>query len=163
MRKPNLSPEKEFFKDILEEAYFKKAWHGPNLHSALIGVTADDSLKRPSEERHNIYEITVHSAYWIYRVINRIRKNPGLKFPLKGTNWFESPKTLTNTEWKKVKKLLNELHEELYKLIPELSKKEFKSKSEKEKQINSRLLVGISMHDVYHAGQIQLIKKLIKR
>ena len=163
MRKQNPSLEKSFVKDIIAEAYFKKAWHGPNLHSALIGVTAGAAIKRPSKERHNIYEITVHSAYWVYRVINRIRKNPGLKFPMKGTNWFETPETLTNTEWKKIKKFLNELHEELYKLIPELRKKEFTSKSEKEKQLISRLLIGISMHDVYHAGQIQLIKKLIKR
>ncbi|MEJ2616215.1 MAG: DinB family protein [Ignavibacteriaceae bacterium] len=163
MKKSNLSLERDFLKDILEEAYFKKAWHGPNLHSALNGVTADDALKRPSKGRNNIYEITIHSAYWVYRVINRIRKNPGLKFPLKGNNWFESPKTLTNTEWKKIKKLLNELHKELFNLISELSSREFKSKTEKEKQIISRLLVGISMHDVYHAGQIQLIKKLIKR
>ena len=163
MGKPNLSLERDLLKDILEEAYFKKAWHGPNLHSALTGVTADDALKRPSEGRNNIYEVTVHSAYWVYRVINRIRKNPGLKFPLKGTNWFESPNILKNTEWKKIKELLNKLHKELFNLISELGSKEFKSKTEKEKRIVSRLLVGISMHDVYHAGQIQLIKKLIKR
>ena len=162
MKKMNLSLKKDSFQDVLEEAYFKKAWHGPNLHSSLNGVSAVDALKRPSKGRHNIYEVTVHAAYWVYRVINRVRKNSGLKFPIKGTNWFESPDILTNNEWKKTKRLLNEFHDVLFNLISDLNKKEFKDKSEKEKQIISRLLIGIAMHDVYHAGQIQLIKRLIK-
>ncbi len=162
MKNANLSVEKNFFKDVLEEAYYRKAWHGPNLHSSLAGVSADDSLKRPSKGRHNIYEITVHSAYWVYRVIQRIRRNPGLKFPIKGTNWFESPSTLSESEWKKQKKLLNDLHDELEKLIRDLGSKKFRDKDEKEKGKMGRLLIGIAMHDIYHAGQIQLIKKLNK-
>jgi DinB superfamily len=162
MKKKSSSEGNNFFAGILEEAYYRKAWHGPNLHSSLNGVTADLALQRPSKDRHNIYEITVHSSYWVYRVMQRIRKNPGVKFPIKGSNWFESPNTLTETEWKKQKKLLNNLHEELYILILDLNEKEFKNKSENEKEKINRLLIGIALHDVYHAGQIQLIKKLIK-
>ncbi len=125
-------------------------------------MTAEDSLRRPSKDRHNIYEITVHSSYWVYRVIQRIRKNGEIKFPLKGTNWFESPNTLSESEWKKQKKLLNDLHEELYSLVLDLSDEDFQIKAESEKQKISRLLIGIAMHDVYHAGQIQLVKRLIK-
>ncbi len=160
MKTKTLSKNTIFFTDVLEEAYFRKAWHGPNLHSSLKGVTANDALRRPSKGRHNIYEITVHTSYWIYRVMQRIRKDPGIKFPLKGTNWFESPNTLSGAEWIKQKKLLNSLHEELYNLIPDLNK-ELRNKPENEKQKITRLLIGIAMHDVYHAGQIQLIKKLI--
>ena len=61
-----------------------------------------------------------------------------------------------------MKKLLNDLHDELYNLILNFDINEFNTKSEKEKQLIRRLIVGIAMHDVYHAGQIQLIKKLIK-
>ena len=75
MKSNNALKGNNFFKEIIEEAYYKKAWHGPNLHSSLKGVTADDSLRRPSKDRHNIYEITVHSSYWVYRVIQRIRRN----------------------------------------------------------------------------------------
>ena len=162
MKTGTLSKDNIFFKDILEEAYYRKAWHGPNLHSSLKGVGADAALRRPSKGRHNIYEITVHSSYWIYRVIRRIKKSTEIKFPLKGTNWFESPNTLSETEWIKQKKILNSFHEELYDLILDLNN-ELREKPESEKQKISRLLIGIAMHDVYHAGQIQLIKKLIAR
>jgi len=162
MKSNNALKGNNFFKEIIEEAYYKKAWHGPNLHSSLKGVTADDSLRRPSKDRHNIYEITVHSSYWVYRVIQRIRRNREIKFPLKGINWFESPNTLSEAEWKKQKKLLNELHEELYSLVLDLIDEDFLIKADGEKQKISMLLIGIAMHDVYHAGQIQLVKKLIK-
>lgn len=162
MESTNLSLEKNFYINIIEEAYYRKAWHGPNLHSSLKGVTAKAALIRPAEERHNIYEITAHAAYWVYRVIKRIRKDSIMKFPIKGTNWYESPDILTEAEWRKLKNLLNTFHDELYNLIKELNKKEFSGKPEKEKRIIRRLVVGIVMHDVYHAGQIQLIKKLIK-
>ena len=159
MKRTNLMIEKSLFIDVIEEAYYRKAWHGPNLHSSLKGVTAGEALHKPGKQRHNIYEITAHAAYWVYRVINRIRKDSGLKFPLAGTNWFESPNTLTNTEWKKLRSLLNELHEKLYSIVMDLN---LEGKPEKEAQIIRRLLIGIAMHDVYHSGQIQLIKKLIK-
>lgn len=162
MVKTNLFLEKEFFKDVLEEAYYRKAWHGPNLHSSLKGVTAEQALIRPSNGRHNIYEVTLHAAYWVYRVIRWIRKSSELKFPVRGSNWFESPPSLNENEWKKVKNILNEFHDELYKLILNLNSKEIKERSEKDKQKISRLLIGIAMHDVYHAGQIQLIKKINK-
>ena len=152
----------DFFKNIIEEAYYKKAWHGPNLHSSLNGVNAGDAVKRPSKDRHNIYEITVHASYWVYRVIQRIKKNPDIKFPLKGSNWFESPDTLSETVWKKQKKLLSNLHKELYNLILDLNDNKSNTVIEGDNQKISRLLIGIAMHDVYHAGQIQLIKKLIK-
>lgn len=160
MKTKTLSKDISFFRDTLEEAYYRKAWHGPNLHSSLKGVTAEAALKRPSKGRHNIYEITVHASYWIYRVIHRIRKKPEIKFPLKGTNWFESPDTLSEAEWRNQKKILNSFHNELYDLILDLND-ELRNKPESERQKISRLLIGIAMHDVYHAGQIQLIKKLI--
>lgn len=162
MKKTNLPLEKDLFRNILEEAYFKKAWHGPNLHSALSGVSAEDALKRPAKERHNIYEVTVHAAYWVYRVLRWITKDKETRFPFKGTNFFESPNTLSENEWKKVRKILNEFHDKLYNLILDIDSKEIKARSEKDRQKIRRLLIGIAMHDVYHAGQIQLIKKLIK-
>jgi DinB superfamily len=162
MKNTNLSLEKNFFKEVFEEAYYRAAWHGPNLHSSLKGVSANIALKRPEKGRHNIYEITLHTAYWVYRGIHRIRKYPGLRFPVKGTNWFKSPENLTESEWRNVKELLNEFHDQLYDIIVNLDNKEFRIKDEREKQKIKRLIIGIAMHDIYHAGQIQLIKKLIK-
>jgi DNA-directed RNA polymerase beta' subunit len=57
---------------LIEEAYSKKTWHGPNLRQALKGVTAKQAAWRPAAGRHNIWELTVHAAYWKYIARRRI-------------------------------------------------------------------------------------------
>jgi hypothetical protein len=47
---------------ILEEGYGPGAWHGPDLNSALDGVTAALAHWRPGAERHSIAEIALHHA-----------------------------------------------------------------------------------------------------
>src|ERR1700687_2302885 len=48
---------------MLDDAYQRKAWHGPNLRGSLRGVTAEEAQWRPAKGRHNIGELTVHCAY----------------------------------------------------------------------------------------------------
>jgi hypothetical protein len=50
----------------LAEAFHKKSWHGPNLRNALRGVTVKQAVWRPGVDRHNIWELAVHAAYWKY-------------------------------------------------------------------------------------------------
>src|SRR5260370_39275180 len=53
---------------LLNEAYEKRTWHGPNLKQSLRGVTARQAAWRPGRGRHNIWEVAVHAAYWKYAV-----------------------------------------------------------------------------------------------
>jgi hypothetical protein len=46
----------------LDEAYERKAWHGPNLRGSLRGLSLDEVKWRPAEGRHNIWELTLHAA-----------------------------------------------------------------------------------------------------
>ena len=72
----------------LNEGYNKKAWHGPNLRSALRGVNREKAGWRPSQERHSIRELVVHCAYWKYTARNRILGTSAKPFPYEGRNWF---------------------------------------------------------------------------
>ena len=79
---------RDLFLRMLDDAYQRKAWHGPNLRGSLRGVTADQALWRPAPGRHSIGELAVHCAYWKYAVRRRLT---GLKrgtFPRKGSNWL---------------------------------------------------------------------------
>src|SRR6266851_7227658 len=76
---------------LLEEAYEKKTWHGPNLKQSLKGVTARQAAWRPGPRRHNIWEVTVHAAYWKYAVRRRLTGEKRGSFALKGSNWFQRP------------------------------------------------------------------------
>ena len=59
---------------LLDEAFSKKTWHGPNLRQAIKGVTAKQAAWRPAPRRHNIWEETLHAAYWKYAVRRRARR-----------------------------------------------------------------------------------------
>ena len=63
------SAELQFLLQLLDESYDRKSWHGPNLRGSLRGVTAEEAAWRPAAERHNIWEIALHAAYWKYAVL----------------------------------------------------------------------------------------------
>jgi hypothetical protein len=82
---------KEFLLDLLDESFDKKSWHGPNLRSAIRGVAATEAAWRPAGDRHNVWELTLHAAYWKYVVRRRILREKRGSFVLPGSNFFERP------------------------------------------------------------------------
>src|ERR1700733_13997187 len=58
--------------DFLDEAFDKKSWHGPNLRGSIRGLSAKEAAWRPGQDRHNIWELTLHAAYWKYIVRRRL-------------------------------------------------------------------------------------------
>src|SRR5262245_26187551 len=75
----------------LEQAFRRKSWHGTNLLGSIRGIDVESASWRPAPGRHNIWELIVHAAYWKYSVYHRFANEPGMKFPVKGSNWFERP------------------------------------------------------------------------
>ena len=136
--------------ELLDEAYNKKSWHGPNLRGSLRGVTAKEAAWRPASGRHNIWEIAVHAAYWKYVVRRRLRGDRRGSFPLKGSNWFDRPISLTEKAWRLDVALLEQEHGKLRQAVASFPLKPG----------DMALVQGIAFHDVYHAGQIQLLKRL---
>jgi uncharacterized damage-inducible protein DinB len=145
---------------ILDEAAFQKAWHGTNFLGSLRNVSAKEALKRPEKGRHNIWELAVHSAYWKYRIIQKLKKDRTFKFPLAGSNFFASPAKLTDKEWKETKSLAKKMHDKLKAALKNIESKNLETKKGKYKVWE--LIVAIALHDVYHTGQIQLVKRLIR-
>ena len=74
--------------DFLDEAFDKKSWHGPNLRGSIRGVTAKQAAWRPGDDRHNIWELTLHAAYWKYVVRRRLSNEKRGSFALPGSNFF---------------------------------------------------------------------------
>src|SRR5215471_12637064 len=137
--------------DVLEEGYWKKAWHGPNLQQSLKGVTAEQAAWRPASGRHNIWEETLHAAYWKYDVRRILEGGKRGTFVLKGSNFFARPEKglLNEKAWKADKEILETEHGRLREAV----KKSLKSG--KSTRV-ARLIYGVAFHDIYHAGQIRL-------
>jgi len=147
---------------MVNEGFRTKAWHGPNLRGSIRGLRAKEAAWRPSPTRHNVWEIVVHAAYWKYAVRRRLRGDKRGSFPLKGSNWFRRPIEQTEEAWRQDVKLLEEENDALHEAIRELRPSKIFKTSKGSKYTNFALIQGIAMHDVYHAGQIQLLKRLQK-
>jgi len=142
---------------LLDEAYGKHTWHGPNLKQSIRGVTAKQAARRPRRGRHNLWELTVHAAYWKYAVRRRIEGGQRGSFVLKGSNFFPRPEKGKASEaaWRADKELLEREHRALRAAIAKVMASPRGTKL-------LRQLYGIAFHDVYHAGQIRLLRRLMK-
>ncbi len=138
-----------FLLQLLDEAFDHPSWHGPNLRNSLRGVTVRQAAWRPGRGRHNIWEIAVHAAYWKYAVRRRLRGEKRGSFALQGSNWFARPASLTVKAWRADLALLEEEHRKLSGTVAALPA-----------GAKTRMVYGIAFHDVYHAGQIRLLRRL---
>jgi hypothetical protein len=146
---------------LIDSAYDRVSWHGPNLRGALRGVTPEQAAWRPAADRHNIWELTVHAAYWKYVAWRRLTGAKRGSFPSEGSNWLVRPKQVSPKAWKSDLALLDDTHRTLRDVVEGLRPADLPKKPKGSKVSNLALVTGIAAHDLYHAGQIQLIKRLM--
>src|SRR2546425_1993742 len=89
--------------EVCDQAFGGHSWHGTTLSGSLRGVTAGQALWRPGQGRggHNIWEITLHAAYWKCIVRRRLTRDPALKFPRPRSNWPELPERPDEGAWRR--------------------------------------------------------------
>ena len=143
---------------IIDQAYNRKSWHGTNLRGSVRGVTPRQAEWRPAPGRHNIHELVVHAAYWKYAVANRLAGGRRGAFALKGSNWFT--RDASARQWSEDVALLETVHRELRAVVAALHDDELDRPLAKSAMTPFTLVSGVAAHDLYHAGQIQLIKTL---
>lgn len=148
---------------MIDQGYDRKSWHGTTLRGSLRGVSAAEAAWRPAPDRHNIWELAVHAAYWKYSVLRRLRGGERGSFPLEGSNWFPRPLDSVSPDeraWKQDLSLLGQVHRELRAAVAVLTMEDLEKVPEGSATTVSDLVVGVAFHDIYHAGQIQLLKRL---
>ena len=146
----------------LDLAYERPAWHGPNLRGALRGVTAAQAARRPAPGRHNVWELALHAAYWKYSVRRRLTGARRGSFGPSGSNWFVRPEKGRATEraWREDLAFLDREHRALKQTVEAMEDAALDARYGREGRTLERMISGIAAHDVYHAGQIQLVKAL---
>jgi len=148
---------------LLEESYEKKAWQGPNLRGSLRGVAAAQAAWRPAPGRHSVWELVVHAEYWKYAVRRMLTGEKRGGFSEKGSNWFRRPAAGSAAEaraWKADVARLDAEHRRLMEAVRALRPAALARKPRGSRCTVAQLLSGVASHDVYHTGQIQLLKRL---
>ncbi len=142
---------------ILEEGYGPGAWHGPDLKAALADLSPRAALWRPDPGRHNVAEIALHHAWCVRSVIGRLTGLTPEPFVLEGEDWFqlsdEGP-----LGWPEIAAVVAEQQRRLTTVIADLGAGRIQSPLSERERFD--LVLGITCHAVYHAGQIQLLKRL---
>ncbi len=145
---------------LIEEGYRRQAWHGPNLRGSLRGVSPALAAWRPGPSRHNIWELALHAAYWKYTVRRRLTGEKRGGFALPGSNWFRRPQQETEAAWRADLRLLASEHRRLLDALGVLKDRDLARMAAPSKTRLDVVLRGVASHDIYHAGQIQMLKRL---
>lgn len=155
--------EMEQLLSILDQAYDHRSWHGTNLRGSIRRLSPQQAAWRPAPSRHNIWELVVHAAYWKYAAWRRLTGAARGSFPLTGSNWFRRPEEMTETAWRSDVALLDRMHRSLRDAVAQLSANALHQTARGGTESNVTLITGVAAHDLYHAGQIQLLKRLSSR
>lgn len=138
--------------EFLDHGFDKASWHGPNLTGALRGVNAKLAARR-LPGRKTIWEQALHAAYWKRIVLNKLVGTE--RFPRPGSNWVKMPPKKTPAAWRADLRLLYGIHRELRRAVATMPPARLKGRL--------RLMIkGIAFHDVYHAGQIWLLRRMLR-
>jgi hypothetical protein len=142
---------------ILSEGYGPGAWHGPDMKAALADVNPALAFWRPTTRRHNIAELVLHHAYFVRAVRSQISGRPSEPFVLQGEDWF----VVTDQRpisWSKIQSTLESEQQRLAELVAAIEAGSVTPVMAAPERLS--LILGITCHAIYHAGQVQLIKRL---
>ena len=139
--------------EALDCAFDRRSWHGANLTSAIRGIPSNQRAVRV-HGRRSAWEQLLHAAYWKHRALVKLLGRRRA-FPRKGTNWPRLPEHPTEAAWREDVALLHAIHRDLRGAVDGLPPSKIDHKV-------SWLIHGAAAHDVYHAGQIKLLLRLLR-
>ena len=146
--------------DQLQRAYEGPAWHGPSIKELLNGVTAAQAHQRPIANGHSIWELVHHIAVWEDVGRRRLAGDPA-EVPLSSTEDWPPAEDLSEAAWEKSKAALERSHQALVEAISSVPESRLDEPILKDKSTVYVTLHGVIQHDLYHAGQIAILKKAI--
>lgn len=159
-------PETKRIADQLQRAYAGPAWHGPSLQEALSGIAAAQAVAHPIPNAHSIWQLVLHLAAWMDAVRERIANGP-VKEPSEG-DWPDIVDT-SEAGWQATLELLAQRQQALLDVIANLTDEQLKQRLGTEHDPPSASgysayynLHGVIQHNLYHTGQIVLLKKLLQ-
>jgi len=127
------------------------------LKAALGDVSPEVAFWRPSPGRHNLAEVALHHAYCARSVRGQLSGTTPEPFVLEGQDWFElsGPERLA---WQQIQAAVEKEQTKLAAVVADVAAGLTPSPLSEAERFN--LVLGITCHAVYHAGQIQLLKRL---
>jgi len=151
--------ESERIADQLRRAFAGEAWHGDALLRLLRDVNTKAAAKRPIKSAHSIWELVMHIAVWDEAVLRRMR---GEIVRVPAQKNFPRVKDASEAAWREALAYMKRTHTELVKAVAAFPDsrlhEQVAGKSQKHHNFYY-MFQGVAQHELYHAGQIALLKK----
>jgi uncharacterized damage-inducible protein DinB len=143
--------------DQLRRAFDGSAWHGPAVLELLADVDVATATARPIAGVHSIWELLLHIAVWDNAGMVRLT---GKKWQPTGLHNFPAvPAKPTEGTWRKAIAAAKRTHEKLVKIVAALPESRLRERVPGKRYDFYHMLHGIAQHELYHAGQIAILKK----
>ena len=149
--------------DQLIRAFDGEAWSGPSLLATLPRLTASQAAARPVVQGHTIWEIVLHLAVWIDTVRQRLETGRVLSL-MPEQDWPAQPTEYDDERWQAALQHLRRAHQQLLSVVAEIRDEELDDEIGQEPGAGYSvyvLLHGLAQHNLYHAGQISLLRKAL--
>jgi uncharacterized damage-inducible protein DinB len=153
---PNRTLEPALLAQQLRRAFKGVAWHGPALLELLQDVDAATAAAKPVPNAHSIWELVLHVAVWDAAAWRRLA---GEKCQPTGLANFPPMPKPTEAAWRKAVAHAKRTHDVLVKTVAALPESRLRDRVPGKRYDFYFMLHGVAQHELYHAGQIALLKK----
>ena len=145
--------------DQIRRAFEGDAWHGDSVLELLADVNAKTAAAHPIKNAHSIWELVLHIAAWDGAVL---RRTAGTAVELKDKQNFPPVSETGEAAWRKAVEHAKNTHNELVQAVaafPDSRLQEQVPGKTESHYSYFYMFSGIVQHELYHAGQIALLKK----
>jgi uncharacterized damage-inducible protein DinB len=154
-----MSTELERIEEQLRRAFERDAWHGPAVLETLQGVTAAQAHAHPIAGAHSVWEVVLHLTY-TYRVV--LRRILGDGTPIRAVEDWPLVPPATEANWQEAVGVLRRVNAELRDAVRAFPAGRLDEPLVPDPPYTAYTqFIGITQHDLYHAGQISLLKRAL--
>lgn len=143
--------------DLLRRAFDGIGWHGPSVVETLSGMQYEQSMNQVTDS-HTVAELVEHMIEWRIFVTKKLQGED--TYDVAEEVDFKKITSMTNEMWQELLQRLHQTQEEILKVLSHITDEKLVEPVSGRDYNFYTLLHGIIHHDLYHAGQIALLKKL---
>ena len=154
-----MSGEMIRLEEQLRVALEGEAWHGPSVLEALAGVSAEQASSHPIPDAHSIWELVLHISSDYALVLRRLAGDGRQLTPEEA--WPPCPPA-TAEHWQHAVDALRQLNQQLRAAVRAFPAEQLDQPLVPEVPYTAYTqFIGVTQHNLYHAGQISLLKRAL--
>ena len=143
--------------ELLRNTFDGKPWYGPSVMDTLSEVTLEETLNQvPSG--HTVIELLEHMIAWRTFVIKRLQGDN--EYEVDQEQSFKHISSMTTEAWRDAMQRLHQTQEDLMQILSQTSDDKLDDMVAGREYTVDKMLHGLIHHDIYHIGQIRILRKL---